>query len=163
MSTSAGESMQILRFELDVQQFAFNVLNTREVLFLETITPLPNAADFLAGLINLRGAVVPVLDLRKKLALRVSPATENTAIIIVEFYIEGELTLMGVLVDQVFGVMHVSKEIMEAPPKVGLKLNKELIRAIVKRENAFVVVLDAERLLAGNEIWQFQDAALAGA
>lgn len=153
MTYDTQSSAQFLNFELDGEQFAFNVLITREVLSLEHITPLPNAAEFLAGVINLRGSVVPVIDLRKKFKLHERPFGEDTSIIIVEINLDGETTIMGVLVDLVHGVIRCQTSDMEAPPKFGMKLNSALVKSIAKRNDTFIVVLDNEKLLSEDELW----------
>jgi len=149
---------QVLRFQLDGENYAFDVLKTREVLSVIKITPLPSALDFLAGVINLRGNVIPVVDLRKKFGLPPTPNTVDTSIIIVEIQTSGELSVIGAIVDSVRGVMRCEARDLEPPPRFGMQLNTSLIQAIAKPEGEFVVILDSDKVFSETELWQLKDA-----
>jgi len=149
---------QVLRFQLDGENYAFDVLKTREVLSVIKITPLPSALDFLAGVINLRGNVIPVVDLRKKFGLPPTPNTVDTSIIIVEIQAAGELSVIGAIVDSVRGVMRCEAKDLEPPPRFGMQLNTSLIQAIAKPEGEFVVILDSDKVFSETELWQLKDA-----
>ena len=146
------ENAQYLTFLLDGKYFAFDVLKTREVLTLTPITPIPGTPDFMTGVLNLRGSVVPVMDLRKKFSMKVSEYTDDTSIIIVEAVCENETVVMGALVDAVKGVRRFENNQLEPPPKIGMKLNTDLIHAIGKTETEFIMILNVDRVLSDEDL-----------
>lgn len=148
--------LQILRFSLADQHYAFDVLKTREVLSLVKITPLPSSLDFLSGVINLRGSVIPVVDLRLKFGLEAVEATVDTSIVILEAQSSGETTVIGAVVDMVKGVSGCDPGELEPPPKFGMPLNSALIQFIAKKDGEFVVVLDSDKVFSENELWNIQ-------
>ena len=143
---------QILRFQLAGEEYAFDVLKTREVLSVIKTTPLPSALEFLAGVINLRGSIIPVVDLRKKFGLPAVEDTVDTSIIIVEIEANGEKTVIGAIVDAVKGVLNCEEKDLEAPPKFGMRLNSHLVQAIAKRDGAFIVILDTDKVFSETEL-----------
>jgi len=149
----AQSQSQFLKFLLAGQNFAFDVLKVHEVLFLVKITPLPNALGFLSGVINLRGSVVPVVDLRRKFGMPEAQSTVDSSIIIVDLVHEGEATMIGALVDSVKGVFRCEKKDLEPPPRFGMQLNANLVEAIAKKDGDFVVILDAEKVFSDKELW----------
>lgn len=147
-----NEAAQYLTFLLDSKIFAFDVLKTREVLSLIPITPIPGTPEYMTGVLNLRGSVVPVMDLRKKFGLAESKYTENTAIVIVEANTGAELVVVGALVDAVKGVRRFEDNELEPPPKVGMRLNLDLIHAIGKTEKEFVLILNVDKVLSDEDL-----------
>lgn len=147
---------QILRFHLAGENYAFDVLKTREVLTIVKITPLPSALAFLTGVINLRGGVIPVVDLRKKFGLPPTEATVDTSIIIVEVNVAGETAVIGAVVDAVKGVMRCDEKDLEPPPKFGMQLNAGLVKAIAKKDGEFIVILDSDKVFSENEMKELQ-------
>ncbi|HQO23472.1 MAG TPA: chemotaxis protein CheW, partial [Spirochaetota bacterium] len=145
------DGAQYLTFLLDSKLFAFDVLKTREVLSIVDITPIPGTPDYMTGVLNLRGSVVPVIDLRKKFGLRETAYTENTSIVIVEAASGSELVIVGALVDAVRGVRRFEENQLEPPPKVGMKLNLDLIYAIGKTEKDFVLILNVDKVLSDED------------
>jgi len=149
--------LQFLRFQLAGEQYAFDVLKTREVLEVVKITPLPSTLDFMSGVINLRGSVIPVVDLRKKFNLPSTENTVDTSIIIVEILNETETTVIGALVDAVMGVMRCEEKDLEAPPRFGMQLNTNLVQSIAKRETGFVIILDTDKVFSEKELWLIKE------
>ena len=148
---------QILRFLLAGENYAFDVLKTREVISVVKVTPLPNSIDSLSGVVNLRGSIIPVVDLRRKLKLEEATNTVDTSIIIVELQNEGELVVIGVIVDAVKGVVSCESSEIEEPPRFGMKLKATVVQSIVKKDNDFVVILDVDKLLQEDELHQILD------
>lgn len=146
------EAAQYLTFLLDSKIFAFDVLKTREVLSLIPITPIPGTPEYMTGVLNLRGSVVPVMDLRKKFGLKESTYTENTAIVIVEANSGNESIIVGALVDAVKGVRRFEDKELEPPPKIGMRLNLDLIHAIGKTEKDFVLILNVDKVLSDEDL-----------
>jgi purine-binding chemotaxis protein CheW len=155
----ATAQSQLLRFVLAGQNYAFDVLKAHEVLSMVKITPLPSSMDFLTGVINLRGSVIPVVDLRKKFGLPAVADTADTSIIIVEVQHEGEQTLIGALVDSVRGVFRCEAKDLEPAPRFGMKLNANLVRAIAKKDGDFTVVLDTDKVFSDKELWLVREEA----
>jgi purine-binding chemotaxis protein CheW len=151
--------VQYLTFILDSKLFAFDVLKTREVLSLIPITPIPGTPAYMSGVLNLRGSVVPVIDLRKKFAIHESAFTENTSIIIVEASASGETVIVGALVDAVKGVRVFEQNQIEPPPKVGMKFNLDLIHAIGKTDKDFTLILNVDKVLSEDDLTLAKDLA----
>lgn len=148
-----GVRSQFLRFRLGERNFAFDVLAVREILFIMRITPLPNDRNFLSGLINLRGRVVPVVDLRRKFAMPAIASTVDSSIIIVDSADDGESTMIGALVDSVHGVFRREAAELEEAPPFGLPVQADLVEAVTRLNEEFVFVLDPKRLFSDAEIW----------
>ncbi len=146
------ESGQYLTFQLGEETFAFDVLRINEVLELTQITRIPGANESMIGVINLRGSVVPVVDLRKKLNMSEKDRSIETAIIIIDTeYGEGKVTL-GVLVDAAKKVIMLDKSQLEPPPKVGMNLNIDYITAIGKQDNNFIILLNSDKIFSEEEL-----------
>jgi len=155
----ANTQLQFLKFHLVGQNYAFDVLKVHEVLSLVKITPLPSSLDFLSGVINLRGSVIPVVDLRKKFGLPQAENTVDSSIIIVDLMHEGEATMIGALVDAVKGVLRCERKDLEPPPRFGMKLNTHIVEAIAKKDGDFVVILDTDKVFSDQELWLIQEQA----
>lgn len=146
------ESDQYLTFQLGDELFAFDVLRTNEVLEVSQVTRIPGSSESMIGVINLRGSVVPVVDLRKKLKMPQIERTIDTSIIIIDTeYGDGKVTL-GVLVDAAKQVIMLDKSQLEPPPKVGMNLNIEYITAIGKHDNCFIILLNSDKIFSEEEL-----------
>ena len=123
--TNSIETNQYLTFKLEDEVFGLAIGKVREVLDFTTITKVPRTPEYMRGVINLRGSVVPVVDLHLKFGLAQTEKTVNTCIIIVEISMEGEITVLGALADSVQEVVELEPEQIEPAPKIGTKLNTE--------------------------------------
>jgi purine-binding chemotaxis protein CheW len=150
--TTIKESGQYLTFQLGDELFAFDVLRTNEVLEVSQITRIPGASDAMVGVINLRGSVVPVVDLRKRLNMPVKDHTIDTSIIIIDTEYGDDKVILGVLVDAAKQVIMLDKTQLEPPPKVGMKLNIEYITAIGKHDNNFIILLNSDKIFSEQEL-----------
>ncbi len=150
--TTIKESGQYLTFQLGDELFAFDVLRTNEVLEVSQITRIPGASDAMVGVINLRGSVVPVVDLRKRLNMPVKDHTIDTSIIIIDTEYGDDKVTLGVLVDAAKQVIMLDKTQLEPPPKVGMKLNIEYITAIGKHDNNFIILLNSDKIFSEQEL-----------
>lgn len=146
-----AESCQYLTFTLGEEEFALEITKAREVVNYTNITRVPRMPEHLLGVINLRGNVVSVIDLRSKLGISVMEETPDTCIVIVEVNMDGDMLQMGVLADSVREVLHLDPDQIEPPPKVGTKLDPEFIQGIGKREDSFVIILNIDRIISGND------------
>lgn len=159
--TNNIETNQYLTFKLDDEVFGLAIGKVREVLDFTTITKVPRTPEYMRGVINLRGSVVPVVDLHLKFGLAQTEKTVNTCIIIVEISMEGEITVLGALADSVQEVVELEPEQIEPAPKIGTKLNTEFIKGMGKREDQFIILLDIDKVFSNDELTQVQrlDAA----
>jgi purine-binding chemotaxis protein CheW len=146
------ETTQYLTFKLEDEVFALDISKVREVLDFTTITKVPKTPEFMRGVINLRGSVVPVVDLRLKFGMSRTEKTVNTCIIITEVTVDNETTVLGALADSVQEVMDLEPDRIEPAPKIGTRLNTEFIRGMGKRDNTFVIILDIDRVFSTDEL-----------
>jgi purine-binding chemotaxis protein CheW len=145
-------SAQYLTFQLAGDDYAFGILRVKEILEHETITRVPNAPAAVRGVINLRGAVVPVVDLALRFGLPATAVTRRTCIVIVEVQSDGEELVMGVLVDAVSQVIDLTADDIEPPPPFGAKVRVDHIVGMGKQDKRFVLILDIDRLLGGLDV-----------
>ena len=147
-----SETKQYLSFKLDEEEFALDISKVREVLDFTKVTKVPQTPEFMKGVINLRGAVVPVVDLNRKFGIKDTEKTVNTRIIIGEVSIEGGDTVLGVLADSVHEVMELEPESIEPAPKIGAKLNTDFIKGMGKRDDEFVMILDIDKVFSAEDL-----------
>ena len=152
MAETITETNQYLTFTLADEDFALDIGKVREVLDYTTITKVPRMPSFLRGVINLRGNVVPVIDLRYKLGMGAILQSVDTCIVIVEIMIDNELTHMGALADSVKEVIDLDPAQISPPPKLGIKIDSEFIRGMGKRDDKFLIILDIDKVLTANEL-----------
>ena len=146
------ETTQYLTFKLDDEVFALDVAKVREILDFTTVTKVPQTPDFMRGVINLRGSVVPVIDMRLKFGMSMTENTVNTCIVVVEINLGNETTILGALADSVQEVVDMEPDQIEPAPKIGTKLNTDFIRGMGKREGKFVMILDIDKVFSGAEL-----------
>lgn len=146
------ESRQYLAFKMDGEVFALDVSQVREILDYTKITKVPQTPDYMKGVINLRGAVVPVVDMRLKFNMPSQERTVNTCIIVVEVHLEEEQAVLGVLVDSVQAVFGLEPSQVEPPPRIGTKLNTDFILGMGKRGEDLVIILDVDRIFSLDEM-----------
>ena len=144
-----------LTFSLGDETFALDVANVREVLDLSDITKVPRTPDFMRGVINLRGRVVPVVDMRIKLGLPGEEDTVDTCIIVAEVDLAGEDTVIGALADSVREVFQISADDIEPPPSIGMQMSTDFIRGMGKLDDEFVIILDGNRVFTGEDLLHF--------
>lgn len=146
------ETVQYLTFKLDEEVFALDVAKVREILEITTITKVPQTPDFMRGVINLRGSVVPVIDMRLKFGMSETQQTVNTCIIVVEVNMDGEVIVLGALSDSVQEVVEMEPGSIEPAPHIGTKLNTEYIKGMGKHDSHFIMILDIDRVFSTAEL-----------
>ena len=144
-------SGQYLTFHMD-EYFAINVQYVLEVLEYSRITIIPKTPDFMSGVINNRGMVVPIINLRKKFGMPNNEITPNTCFIIIEILHLGEKLVIGVMVDEVQEVIRLDSGQIEPPPNIGMSMDKQFIQGLGKTDDAFIIILDIEKILTSEEI-----------
>jgi len=150
--TEILEKSQYLTFKLGDEIFGLKVAKVREVLDLTRITKMPGAPDFMRGVINLRGGVVPVMDLRLKFGLTRTEYTSDTRIIVMELLFDGEEVVLGFLADAVHEVIDLEANQIEPPPKIGMRWRTEFIEGIGKRNDLFIIILYIDRVFSTQEL-----------
>jgi len=154
-----NDANQYLTFRLDDEVFGLEIGKVREVLDFTSVTKVPQTPEYMRGVINLRGSVVPVMDLRLKFGMTQTEDTVNTCIIITEIELEGEITVLGALADSVQEVLDLEPEQIEPAPKVGTKLNTEFIKGMGKHGETFIILLDVDKVFSAEELTSVQGAA----
>ena len=152
MSSNINEIRQYLTFKLADEIFGVDVAQVREILDFIQITKVPQTPDFMCGVINLRGSVVPVVDMRLKFGMEKTEKTVNTCIVVVEVDFEGENVTLGALVDSVQEVFELGPSDIEPAPKIGTKLNTDFIKGMGKREDKFIILLNIDQVFCSEEL-----------
>lgn len=150
---------QYLTFQLGKEVFALEIAQVREVLDYTDITRVPRTPDYMRGVINLRGGVVPVIDLRLKFGMEQTRKTVNTCIIIAEVDLEGEATVLGALADSVREVLELDAGDIDPAPKLGTRLDTQFIKGMGKLDEEFIIILDIDRVFSTEELARVQSAA----
>jgi len=146
------ETNQYLTFKLRDEVFALDISKVREVLDFTMVTKVPQTPDFMRGVINLRGNVVPVVDMRLKFGMTMTEKTVNTCVIIAEVLVDGEKTIVGAMADSVQEVLDMGPEQIEPPPRIGAKLNTDFIMGMGKHNDRFIMILNIDMLFSGDEL-----------
>ena len=154
---SIMETGQYLTFKLEEEVFALDIGKVREVLDFTKITKVPRTPDFMLGVINLRGSVMPVVDMRLKFGLSKTEFTVNTCIIIVEVELDGEITMLGALVDSVQEVMELDPDQIEPPPRIGTRLNTKFIKGMGKQGEGFLIIIEIDKVFSVDELAMAQE------
>jgi purine-binding chemotaxis protein CheW len=155
---NATSSQQYVTFGLGDELFGVEVTRAREILSVTPVTKVPHTPEYLLGVINLRGQVVPVVDMRLKLGLPVSEETEDTCVIVVEVHVDGETIIVGALADAVREVLEVSADQIEPAPRLGTRLKTEFITGMGKVDKQFLILLNIDRVFSSDELAIMQDA-----
>jgi purine-binding chemotaxis protein CheW len=150
--TEITDTRQYLTFRLGEEVFATDVAKVREVLDFTTITKIPRTPDFMSGVINLRGNVVPVVDLRLCFEMSKTEKTVNTCIVVVEVLLEGESNIIGALADSVEEVIDLEPDHIQPPPRIGTKIRTDFIKGMGKREAQLIMILDIDRVFSAEEL-----------
>ncbi len=146
------ETLQYLTLKLEEEVFALDVAKVREILELTTITKVPQTPEFMRGVINLRGSVVPVIDMRLMFGMSRTEQTVNTCIIVAEVALNGETIVLGVLADSVQEVVELDPEKIEPAPNIGTKLNTDFIKGMCEVDGHFVMILDIDTVFSTEDI-----------
>lgn len=150
--TDISETVQYLTFKLSDETFALDVAKVREILEQSNITKVPQTPDFMRGVINLRGSVVPVIDMRLKFGMSATEQTVNTCIIVAEVQMDDEVIVLGALADSVQEVIEMEPQQIEAAPHIGTRLNTDFIKGMGKHDNRFIMILDIDKVFTNEEL-----------
>ncbi len=145
---NGNRPLEVLMLDLEGEMFAIEAMHVREILDLVPITDVPHSPPFVNGLVNVRGKVVPLADLRVKFGMEQKPPTIDTRIVVLELEIDGEPVTAGIRADKVHEVTEVAAASLQEAPKLGMRWRPEFIRCIGKRGDEFMVVLDISQIFS---------------
>ena len=154
---------KLLTFQLGKQEYGLQILEAREVVGLMQIDPVPQTPDFMKGIINLRGKIIPVVDLRVKFGMPEIESTEETCIIVVEVARNEKSVEMGILVDRVSEVLDIAGEEIDDTPSFGGGFNANFILGMAKAKDSVKILLNIDAVMSGEEILELTGAAAAAA
>ena len=140
--------LQFVSFNIGNEEFAVDILKVQEIIKLTELTKIPNAPNFIEGIVNLRENVVPAIDLRTKLNFPKKMYDSKTRIIV----ITKENRTLGLIVDEVHEVLRISKRVIEPPPKIISKINLDIISGLAKLEGRLIIILNIEKIFNEEEI-----------
>ena len=150
-----SELIQLVTFKLGNEEFGVDIFKVREINKMMKITKVPDSPAFVEGVVNLRGSVTPIIDLRSRLGLYEKEADEKTSIIVVEL----ANTAIGMIVDEVKEVLRIPSDITEPPPALVSGIDSDYITGVAKLENRLLILLDLDKILSLKETAQLVDIA----
>jgi purine-binding chemotaxis protein CheW len=138
-----GDLLQLVSFHIGGEEFGLDILKVQEIIRIQELTRVPNSPDFVDGVINLRGKVIPVIALRKRFGLEELAHDKQTRIVVIE--VKG--TVLGFIVDSVSEVLRVPADTIEPPPRLG-RVEREYVSGVGKLDNRLLILLDVDRLMS---------------
>jgi purine-binding chemotaxis protein CheW len=153
------DQQQYLTFMLGGEVFAIGILAIKEIIEYGNLTEVPMMPDYIRGVINLRGSVVPVVDLSARFGRKNTELTRRTCIVIIEVASNQEKQVIGVVVDAVNEVLEIQGEQIEPPPAFGAKIRTDFIRGMGKVEGKFVIILNVNNVLSIDDLGQLERVA----
>ncbi len=152
MSEIENKIIQLVSFKLGKEEFGVDILKVQEINRMLEITEIPNSPEFVEGIVNLRGRIIPVIDLKKRLSLPIKEHDNSTRIIVVE--LQGKT--VGFIVDEVSEVLRIESNITEPPPEMVAGINSDYITAVAKLEDKLLILLDLNKVLSQEEEQELQ-------
>ena len=153
--TESSELIQLVNFRLSTEEFGIDILIVQEIMRMRQLTKLPNLPDFIAGIVNIRGKIIPVVNLRSKMGMPEKQYDKETRIIVVE--VAGSTT--GFVVDAVTEVLRISSNITEATPGLVAGINSEFIKSVAKLDERILILIDLEKVISTSEKIKLQEVA----
>ena len=155
-ASMGGKEGKYLTFSLDNEQYGIGILKIKEIIGMIPITPVPRTPEYVKGVINLRGKVIPVIDLRQRFGMGVVDHTERTCIIVVEIQGLSGTVMMGILVDSVSEVLSIKGEEIEDTPSFGAKVDMDYILGMAKMDGGVKILLDIDCVLSSGEVKELE-------
>lgn len=146
-----------LSFVLNEEEYGIEILKIKEIMGMTEVTAIPQTPGFIKGVINLRGKIIPIIDLRLKFDMEERVYTDRTCIIVVEIEFEGEITLMGVVVDAIQEVINIAEDKISEVPYINAKIKSEYIQGIAESGDTIKIVLDITQVLTQEEFVMIRD------
>ncbi len=160
-SVPAAQAGKYLTFQLGPETFGLEILKVQEINGLMNVTHVPRTPRFVRGVINLRGKVIPVVELRVKFGMEECPDTEHTCIIVVQVSHAGSRVTMGIIVDEVSEVLEIKSEQLEPAPSFGDQVDTEFILGVGKVGQKVIMLLDVDRVLGAGEVGFVRQAGIS--
>jgi len=157
----AVDQKQYLTFFLSGEEYAIGILRVKEIIGYDIVTTVPKTPNWVRGVINLRGSVVPVVDLAVRFGLGERQVTKTSCIIIIEGQSENRNTMMGVMVDAVSQVMDIAAGDIQAVPAFGTRIRVDYLQGMAQQGKKFALLLDIDKVLSGDEAMGLQELALS--
>jgi purine-binding chemotaxis protein CheW len=154
----ADREGKYLTFALAEEEYGIGILKIREIIGIMPITSVPRTPEFVKGVINLRGKVIPIIDLRLRFGMKPMEYTDRTCIIVVEINAQDVTIQIGAIVDTVSEVLNIKAEDIEDTPAFGMSLDTEYILGMAKVSGGVKILLDIDRVLNSEEIAKLEDA-----
>lgn len=148
-----------LTFTLADESYGIGILKVKEIIGMMPITPVPRTPDFITGVINLRGKVIPIIDLRLKFSMNCKAYTERTCIIVVEVDSEDQTILIGIIVDTVSEVMNISRNQIEQSPDFGTRLDTDYIMGMAKTDGGVKILLNIDKVLNSQDLTRLEQTS----
>jgi purine-binding chemotaxis protein CheW len=142
MGQPQGELLQLVGFHVGGEEFGIDILRVQEIIRLQALTRVPNSPDFMDGVMNLRGKIIPVIGLRKRFGLEAIPPDKQTRIVVIDI----ENTVLGFIVDSVSEVLRIPADTVEPPPRLG-PVEREYVWGVGKLNDRLLILIDATRLM----------------
>ncbi|MBS0419993.1 MAG: purine-binding chemotaxis protein CheW [Proteobacteria bacterium] len=158
-AAAGAELGQYLTFVLGGDAYAIGILSIKEIIEYEGVRAVPMMPAYIRGVINLRGAAVPVLDLHVRFGMKAAEVSKRTCIVIIEVEVNAERTVIGLLVDAVSAVVDIPASGIEPPPTLGAKIRTDFMRGMGKINDRFVILLDVNHVLAADEVSTLVEAS----
>lgn len=153
-----GAGEQLLTFILADEEYGVDILRVQEIKGWDSVTPIPNTPKHILGVINLRGTIVPIIDLRLRFSLQSIDYGPTTVVIMLKVKSDGRVRTMGIVVDGVSDVYNLSQDAMKAPPDFGSVISVDFVKGLATVGENMVIVLDIDHLLNSNELAMMEDA-----
>ncbi len=155
---AADREGKYLTFSLDREEYGIGILKVKEIIGMMRITPVPQAPEYVKGVINLRGKVIPVIDLRARFGMSSSEYTDRTCIVVVEIDAATGRLHIGIVVDSVSEVLNIKGSDIEETPAFGIRLKTDYILGMAKKDGGVKILLDIDRVLSDEELELLQVA-----
>lgn len=156
---AAAHEGKYLTFQLGAEVYGLQILKVQEIMGMMNVTHVPKTPAFVRGVVNLRGKVIPVVDLRLKFGMEGHEDTERTCVIVVQVARNGQQIIMGLIVDEVSEVVDIAGSHIEPPPSFGATVDTDFILGLGKVGQKVVMLLDVDRVLSGEETAMMSQAA----
>lgn len=157
---NADETTQYLTFLAGNERFAMGILDVKELIEISSMTRVPMTPAFIRGVINLRGSVVPVIDLASRLGQHTSKLTKRSCIVLVEIPVEDETQTVGMLVDEVNQILEIDESHIQPPPNFGTDIRTDFIRAMGRVDDEFIILLAIDKVLSMEELSMLESLQL---
>ena len=159
MKETTSQAGKFLTFKLAKEEYGLAIIKVKEIIGMMDITQIPQAREYMKGVINLRGSVIPVIDLRARFEMEIIEATDRTCIVVVEVEKDDSLHPIGVVVDAVSEVLFIKDENIEDTMHFGTNVDNHFITGMAKTENGVKILLDIDKLMSGDDVSEILEAA----